>query len=157
MHAHTCSDASVTIAQDFVGCASYSKSTCLASLLRSKSYLTGVQENGSSVDVSENVDLEANENSIQVIISHLSLLNATETCISSLIPFMCLHLFPLCDGDGAVPAPTRDQCIEVCRVACKDVWQKAINITGIVRQLSHCESHFHQRKTNGKFHFFALE
>ena len=56
------------------------------------------------------------ENTAQLIISGLPLLGATEMCTSSLIPFMCLYLFPLCDGNGTAHKPSRDQCIEISTV-----------------------------------------
>ena len=90
--------------------------------------------------IAANVDQEANENTAQLIISGLPLLGATEMCISSLIPFMCLYLFPLCDGNGTAHKPSRDQCIEISTVVCKDEWQKAALIPGVIEKLPDCES-----------------
>ena len=53
---------------------------------------------------------------------------------------MCLYLFTLCDGNGTVTRPSRDQCIEISTVVCKDEWQKALAIPSVKEQLPNCES-----------------
>ena len=105
-----------------------------------KACLPGVQQNSSNVEVSSNLDQEANENTVQLIINALSLLNATAACRFSFIPFMCLQLFPLCDGNGTTHKPSRDQCIEISTVVCKDEWQKALSFLSVRKSLPDCES-----------------
>ena len=87
-----------------------------------------------------NVDQEASESTAQLVVDGLPLLGATETCTSSFVPFMCLYLFPLCDGNGTVTRPSRDQCIEISTVICKDEWQKALAISSVKEKLPKCES-----------------
>ena len=123
-----------------IGCANYTKSACLQALIQSKECLFEEQQNSSNIMIAANVDQEANENTAQLIISGLPLLGATEMCTSSFIPFMCLYLFPLCDGNGTAHKPSRDQCIEISTVVCKDEWQKALTLPVIKNQLPDCET-----------------
>ena len=121
------------------GCANYSKSTCQQALIQARACLSGMHQNNSNVVITANVDQEASESTAQLIVNGLPLLGATEACTSSFVPFMCLYLFPLCDGNGTVTRPSRDQCIEISTVVCKDEWQKALAISGVKEQLPNCE------------------
>ena len=126
--------------QTAAGCANYTKSTCLSSLIEISACLSGTQQNGTSVSIAANVDQDTNDGTAQLIISGLSLIGATEMCRSSLIPFMCLYLFPLCDGNGITYKPSTDQCIEISTVLCKDEWIKAQSISAVRKQLPDCQS-----------------
>ena len=99
-----------------------------------------MHQNNSNEVIIANADQEASESTAQLVVDGLPLLGATETCTSSFVPFMCLYLFPLCDGNGTVTRPSRDQCIEISTVICKDEWQKALAISSVKEKLSKCES-----------------
>ncbi|KAL5515467.1 hypothetical protein EMCRGX_G000637, partial [Ephydatia muelleri] len=124
---------------DEKGCVNYSKSTCFQALSEISACLPGTQHNDSSIKIAANVDQETNDETAQLIISGLPLLGASEMCKSSLIPFMCLYLFPLCDGKGMAHKPSIDQCIEISTVLCKDEWQKAQSISTVKNQLPDCQ------------------
>ena len=66
----------------------YNKSTCLQVLYQTQN--CGVSCNDSSIAIEADVDLEANENTAQLIKNGLTLLGASQTCVSYLIPFMCV-------------------------------------------------------------------
>ena len=74
------------------------------------------------------------------LIQDLDFLGASEACRSSFIPFMCLQLFPLCDEIGKAHKPSRNQCIEISTVVCKEVWNKALAFSNILKRLPDCES-----------------
>ena len=86
------------------------------------------------------VDQVANENTAQLFIDDLYFLGASEACKSSFIPFMCQQLFPLCDGNGTAHKPSRNQCIEISTVVCKDEWQKALTFPDKSKRFPDCES-----------------
>ena len=134
---HACLHVHIQVQQ--TSCTNYTKTKCLQVLTQSKSCF-GIMQNSSNIMIASNVDQEANENTAQLIISGLPLLGATEMCTSSLIPFLCLYLFPLCDGNETAHKPSRDQCIEISTVVCKDEWQKAALIPGVIEKLPDCES-----------------
>ena len=116
------------------GCANYSKSVCLQVLRQYTNCLSCEQK---YIAISASIDQESNENTAQAIKTGLSLLGASQTCLSSLIPFMCLYLFPLCDSNTTV---SRQQCIYISTVLCKDEWQTALSIQTIKDQIPKCES-----------------
>ena len=113
---------------------------CLQALIQSEECLFEEFKDSSGVYITASVDQEVNENTAKLIINGLSLLGATETCRSSFIPFMCLYLFPLCDENGTLSRPSRDQCIEVSTIECKNEWQLALGISVVKQQLPDCES-----------------
>ena len=59
-------------------------------------------------------------------------------CISKLVPFMCLYLFPLC-GTNAT-AVSREQCIQISTDVCKDQWQLALGIPTLKDHIPNCGS-----------------
>ena len=120
------------------GCVNYTKSTCLSALTEINTCLSGAHKNSTSINIAANVNQNSNDNIAQLIISGLPLLGATELCKSSFIPFMCLYLFPLCDGDGITYKPSMDQCIEISTVLCKDEWKQAQRIAAVREQLPAC-------------------
>ena len=117
------------------GCAKYTKSACLQVLNQAKNHCLMCEQ--SYIAISASIDQEANENTAQVIKTGLSLLGASQTCVSSLIPFMCLYLFPLCGTNATV---SRQQCIDISTVLCKDEWQRALSIPAIKDQIPKCEN-----------------
>ena len=91
------------------GCANYTKSVCLQVLNQTKNCLSCERKNENYIAISASIDQEANENTAKIIMTGLSLLGASQTCVSSLTPFMCLYLFPLCGANATV---SRQQCID---------------------------------------------
>ena len=83
------------------------------------------------------MDQEANENTAQLIKNGLTVIGASQTCISYLIPFMCLYLFPLCGANATV---SREQCLLISTDVCKDEWQMALSIPTLKDQIPNCES-----------------
>ena len=102
------------------GCANYTKSVCLQVLNQTKNE----QKNNNHISISASIDQEANDNTAHVIKIGLSLLGASQTCTLSLIPFT------LCGTNATV---SRQQCIDISTVLCRDEWQRALSIPGIKR------------------------
>ena len=119
-------------------------------LNQTKNCLSCEQGDENYIAISASIDQEANENIVKIIMTGLSLLGASQTCISSLIPFMCLYLFPLCGTNATV---SRQQCIDISTVLCKDEWQRALSIPALKDQILKCES---LPSIAGKGLFFSL-
>ena len=125
---------------DLPGCTLYVNSTCQQVLRQTKSCLSdGEEENISYVMISGNIDHQKNEITLQRIKYIFDALGASQACVSSLIPFMCQYLFPLCDGNGTVHKPSRNQCIEISSAVCRDEWKSAINILNLKDYLPDCQ------------------
>ena len=48
-------------------------------------------------------------------------------CRAAAIPFLCLHLFGLCDGSGVSIQPTSGQCRNIRDDLCRVEWQAAMS------------------------------
>ena len=114
----------------------YNKSTCLQELNQiAKNCSSCEYGKDSLIYIAANVDLEANENTAQLIKNGLTVLGASQTCVSHFIPFMCLYLFPLCGDNVTV---SREQCLLISTDVCSNEWQVALSI--FREQIPNCES-----------------
>ena len=62
------------------------------------------------------------EDMVIQLINGLSLIGASEECISKAIPLLCLHHFGLCGEPGFSIQPTRSECEDVRDEICKREW-----------------------------------
>ena len=109
-------------------CSMYNKSTCLQVLYQTQN--CGVSCNDSSIAIEGDVDQEPNENTAQLIKNGLTVLGASQACVSHL-----LYLFPLC---GANVTVSREQCLLLSTDVCTNEWQVALSI--FKDQFTNCES-----------------
>ena len=61
--------------------------------------------------------------SAQILLFGLDRLGSSEQCREAVIPFMCLHLFGLCDTSGVFFQPTVQQCLDVRDELCSPEWE----------------------------------
>ena len=81
-----------------------------------------------------NITLEQNEDTAILFHYGLDYVRGTKECKSSILSFMCLYLFPVCDENGTVHRPSREDCREIA-VLCKDELEGILNLPGIQRLL----------------------
>ena len=62
------------------------------------------------------------ENTAAQLINGLTSLGASDECLSNAVPFLCLHLFGLCDVSGVTIQPTSSQCEEIRDTTCHQEW-----------------------------------
>ena len=114
----------------------YNKSTCLQELNQIVKNCSSCEHgNDSYISIAANVDLEAKDTIAQLIKAGIS--SSSQTCVSHLLPFICLYLFPLC---GANVTVGREQCLLIRTGVCKDEWQMALSIPTLKNQIPNCES-----------------
>ena len=74
----------------------------------------------STVYISSNVNLQQSESTITHL---LSLQNKiSPKCHAAILPFMCLYLFPLCDGNQTEYLPSAGECYSISTDTCKAEW-----------------------------------
>ena len=66
--------------------------------------------------------MQNEEDTATQLINGLTTLGASAECISKAIPFLCQHLFGLCDGSGVSIWPTSSQCEEIRDTSCRQQW-----------------------------------
>ena len=122
-----------TVKPSTIGCTTYTGTTCLQELKQHNNCLSC---NDSYITIKSSADQEAKEKTARIIKTSLSALGASQTCISQLVPFMCLYLFPLC-GTNAT-AVSREQCIQISTDVCEEQWQMALEIPTLKDQIPNC-------------------
>lgn len=84
-------------------------------------------------------DQPTNELKAMVWLGALTLLTPTQECVEKLRPFLCLHIFGLCDAVGRFHSPTREDCLEIRDTLCPSAWSRAVEFLEPNR-LPDCES-----------------
>ena len=81
--------------------------------------------------------LSDQEMTINDYLSNLELILPSVECREAVTPFLCLHLFGLCDSTGVSLQPTSGQCEEIRDRVCRTEWATALSF-GV--DLPDCES-----------------
>ena len=69
--------------------------------------------------------LRNEETNARLLISALNQISSPE-CRVAAIPFLCMHLFGLCDSSGVSIQPTSGQCRNIRDNICRVEWQTAV-------------------------------
>ena len=78
----------------------------------------------SSINVMENEAIADKAKQYQSLLS--------PQCRDAALPFFCLYLFPLCDGNQTAYLPSSEQCTTISTETCKNEWTLAkATITGL--------------------------
>lgn len=72
--------------------------------------------------------LRDGSSSAQVLLFGLDIQQSSDKCRKAVIPFMCLHLFGLCDSSGVSFQPTMQQCLDVRDELCAAEWELALSL-----------------------------
>ena len=59
------------------------------------------------------------------------LIETTPECVDAFLPFMCLYLFPLCNGtSGEAYLPSQEECLVISNDVCPMEWDLASSLAG---------------------------
>ena len=118
------------------GCSNYTYLTCREELRLIQSFLLGVESNeNATLAIASDVDQENNENTAMLIQYSLNYVKGTRECKSTILSFMCLYLFPLCDANGTIHMPSTEDCHEITGT-CKEEFEAMMDLPGIKGQLN---------------------
>ena len=73
------------------------------------------------------------------LLNGLSFISASPECEKAVLPFLCLHLFGLCDSNGTLYHPSSMDCETISTEVCQREWTAATNLLG-QETLPRCES-----------------
>ena len=83
-------------------------------------------ESSLPINIPANIDQDQVETTANQLISALIILHPTEECSESIRPFLCLHLFGLCDSNGVLHTTLRGECEEIRDMLCSREWKTAV-------------------------------
>ena len=118
------------------GCSNYTYLTCHEELRLIQRFFLGIKSNeNATLAIASDVDQENNENTAMLIQYSLDYVKGTRECKSTILSFMCLYLFPLCDENGTIHGPSTDDCHEITGT-CKEEFEAMMDLPGIKGQLN---------------------
>ena len=106
--------------------APYSGEICRDTLISKHMCLSDTTELG----IPTSKDQQIMENKVQQILAAVPLLNPSPECAEKIKPFLCLHLFGLCDSSGSLHTVGREDCLELRDVVCSREWEKTVQTLG---------------------------
>ena len=119
-----------------VGCCNYTYTTCRGTLNFISGELSHIESNDGAALTVACTDMERNENMVELILYSLDYAAGTNECKSSILSFMCLYLFPLCDDNGTIQRPSAENCYKITNGSCKEVLQSIMLLPGLNGQLT---------------------
>ena len=109
----------------------YGGGACLQSLEELQTCFLG--RNNSEVHISSAVNQKENEDFAQLMVDGIraGLIETTPECVDAFLPFMCLYLFPLCNGtSGEAYLPSQEECLVISNEVCPMEWKLASSLAG---------------------------
>ena len=82
------------------------------------------------VPVSATRDHYQLEDNARLLLEGLQVLNPSQACVDNIEPFLCLHLFGLCDESGVLHSNSREDCLDLRERVCAREWLAAERVLG---------------------------
>ncbi len=85
---------------------------------------------GSALPLALNIPAASDQNQVEAtaeqLLTALVFLNPSSECMESIEPFLCLHLFGLCDASGDLHTTLRGECRRLRDDVCSREWMTAL-------------------------------
>ena len=85
---------------------------------------------GSEIIVPFTSNLQRSKQDLRALVGGLPLLQPSPACEARVKPFLCLHVFGLCDSSGKYHTSLRRECTEIRDNICAKEWRKAVDLLG---------------------------
>ena len=105
----------------------YSGEICSDLLLDLQTCFSGASLSTPALNIPVSVDQDEEESNSVQLFNGLSFINPSPECSEQVMPFLCLHIFGLCDVNGNHHTTLRDECINLRDNVCSSEWVTAMN------------------------------
>ena len=78
----------------------------------------------------EAIDQQIGENDALSLVNGLSFLNPSQQCSETIMPFLCLYIFSLCDSSNTLHTILRQDCLDIRDDVCAREWSQAVAFLG---------------------------
>lgn len=102
----------------------YSGEVCRAELTSLQMCFTGMAS--PPLNVPSQIDQQTNEITAMLLMDALSQFGPSDECRDTILPFLCLGLFPFCDFNSNLHFVVREDCIALRDNICVEVWRAAM-------------------------------
>ena len=89
---------------------------------------SGVSSPPPALNVLSTINQQQGEIDATQFLNGLPLLNPTTECLEELTPFICLHIFGLCDTSGNLHTSLRGDCLKIRDSVCPSQWAVAMSV-----------------------------
>lgn len=77
------------------------------------------------------IEQNASESEAERLLTLIPQLSPSPECAKRIKPFLCLHIFGLCDGSSrSLHTVVREDCLEMREMVCSREWKIAVNVLG---------------------------
>ncbi len=132
---------SPSLVSELITCAQtevYRGEACREALQDAQSCLMGDQGDG-NVYIPASGNQDAIETEAQTLIAALPRLQPSQECQEAIVPFLCLHLFKLCDMNGSLHQLSSQRCSNVTGNICATEYPAIVSFAG-AEKLPDCTS-----------------
>ena len=105
----------------------YSGEVCSDLLSELQTCFSGASLMAPLLNIPASVDQDEGESNSVQLFNGLSFLNPSPECSEQVMPFLCLHIFGLCDANGNHHTTLRDECISLRDDVCSNEWAMAMS------------------------------
>ena len=107
---------------------SYSGGVCTNQLTALQACFSGATSPPPPLSIPSTIDQKQGESDAMQLLNGLLFLNPTPECLEAVNPFLCLHIFQLCDARGNLRTTLREECLRIRETACFSEWARALSI-----------------------------
>ena len=88
---------------------------------------SGVSSQPPALNIPSSIDQQQGESYADQLLKGVLLLNPAPECLESMRPFLCLHIFGLCDTSDNFHTTLRGGCLSVRDDVCSSEWRTAMS------------------------------
>ena len=103
----------------------YSGQICTNHLTSLKSCFSGASPSTSPLNVPSDIDQQLRERNAAQLLNEF---NTSLECSEEIQPFLCLHMFGLCDASGNLHTSSRGECLRLRDTVCSSEWARAVSL-----------------------------
>ncbi len=106
----------------------YSGEICTELFTSLQTCYSGASSPPPALNIPSAVDQQQGENTAVQLLNGLVLLNPSPECSEQIRPFLCLHIFGLCDTSGNLHTTLREECLRLRDSVCSSEWTTAMSL-----------------------------
>ena len=107
----------------------YTGQACRRYLTSLQACFSGVSSPPPALNIPSAVNQQQGETAATQLLNGLEFfLSPTPQCSEEIRPFLCLHIFSLCDSSGHLHTTLRQDCIRLRDDVCSDEWTTAMSL-----------------------------
>ncbi len=105
----------------------YSGQVCTDMFTSLQTCFSGASSPPPALSIPSVIDQQQGESYARQLMNNLPFLTPTRNCLERIRPFLCLHIFGLCDTSGNLHTTPRGECLRLRDSVCSSEWSRALS------------------------------